>query len=193
MKAAVQPAVEESSARLFIALWPGAALRRALSAWRELHDGGAGMRLLPPGQLHLTLHFLGQVPRARIPALCSALRVPFQRHELRFSRCECWPGGLLVALPDKVPPALADLQAALGDALRRLGLATEARPFRPHVTLARRFRGPLPPALARPLSWPVRRCALVESGAAADGGYGVLCSHLATPVRPASDPAPHPA
>ncbi len=142
--------------------------------------------------MHLTLHFLGQVPRARIPELCSALRTPFQHHELRFSRCECWRGGLLVAVPDEVPPALTDLQTALGETLRRLGLPAETRAFRPHVTLARRFAGPLPPIRSKPLAWPVRRCALVESGAAADGGYAVLCSHLALPARPAAHPALHP-
>lgn len=147
-------------------------------------------RPVAPAQLHLTLHFLGNVPRARIPLLCSALRVPFQRHELRFSRCELWPGGVLVAAPDAVPPALSDLRAALGEALRGMGLPVEARAFRPHITLARRFTGPVPPALTKPLAWPVRRFALVESGAASGGGYAVLRRYAGASARLAENAAP---
>ena len=110
--------------------------------------GGVGARPVAPEQLHLTLHFLGNVPRQQVPELRSVLRVPFRPFELRFSHCELWPGGLLVVSPDAVPAALADLHAALREALHRLGLRTEARAFRPHITLARRHAGPPPPPAA---------------------------------------------
>ena len=161
-------------ARLFVALWPADALRRSLCDWRDPCRGGAGARLVAPEQLHLTLHFLGQVPHPRGPELRSGLRVPFRHFELRFSRCERWPGGVLVVPPDAVPAALADLHGALGEALRRLGLATETRAFRPHVTLARRHSGPVPPAAAAALRWDVRGYVLVESGGRAGGGYAVI-------------------
>ena len=166
------------TARLFIALWPGDPLRQALRDWREPHPGGVGARPVAPEQLHLTLHFLGNVPRQQVPELRSVLRVPFRPFELRFSHCELWPGGLLVVSPDAVPEALADLHAALREALRGLGLRTEARAFRPHITLARRHAGPLPPpaaaAAAAALRWEVRGYALVESRAREGGGYAVL-------------------
>jgi 2'-5' RNA ligase len=161
-------------ARLFIALWPGDALRQALRDWREPCRGGVGARLVAMEQLHLTLHFLGNVPSQQVPELRSALRLPFGASELRFSHCERWPGGLLVVSPDAVPAALADLHAALRDVLHRLGLPTEARAFRPHITLARRHAGPIPPAASPALHWKVRGYALVESGARAGGGYAVL-------------------
>lgn len=161
-------------ARLFIALWPDDALRQALHDWREPCPGGVGTRPVAPEQLHLTLHFLGAVPNQQVPPLRSALRVPFRAFELGFSRCERWPGGVLVVPPDAVPTALAGLHAALGEALRRLGLPAQARAFRPHITLARRHTGPVPPAAAAALRWLVRGYVLVESGARAGGGYDVL-------------------
>ncbi len=119
--------------------------------------------MLAPQQMHLTLHFLGSVSRQRLPALVEGLRVPFAPFDLALRRCERWPRGMLVALPDEPPPALADLHAALGAALQRLGLPVEQRAFRPHVTLARRYDGPVPAPLASPVRWHVTRYALVES------------------------------
>ena len=161
-------------ARLFIALWPDAALRQALVAWHEPCPGRAGAKPVAPEKLHLTLHFLGNVPRDRLPALRSGLRVPFQPFALHLSHCQHWPGGLLVVSPDAVPPALAELHATLRDALRRLELRVEERAFRPHVTLVRRHAGPLPAPAAQALSWHVDSYALVESAARSGGGYAVL-------------------
>ena len=103
-----------------------------------------------------------------------ALQVPFQPFELRFSRCEPWPGGLLVAPPDELPPALERLHADLGDGLHRLGVPVEARGYRPHITLARQFAGPPPCPATAPLSWHVGSYALVLSRAHEGGGYEVL-------------------
>lgn len=125
-------------------------------------------------RLHLTLHFMGSVPNDRLPLLRAALRVPFQPFALRFSRCEHWPGGLLVAPPDRVPQALAALHADLGDELHRLGVPLDARRFRPHITLARRHAGPAPGAAELALGWDVRAYALVQSRAHEGGAYTVL-------------------
>ena len=60
-------------ARLFFALWPSAELRRRLHAlalrYQRLH-GGRAMRA---ETLHLTLLFLGEVPRAQIASLLQAI------------------------------------------------------------------------------------------------------------------------
>jgi 2'-5' RNA ligase len=160
--------------RLFVALWPGAAFRRALRAWCGPVEGGGGCRPVAAAHWHLTLHFLGAVPRERVPQLRRELRVPWQAFRLVFSHCERWPHGLLVLPPDAPPPALAHLHEALREALQRAGLATEDRPLRPHLTLARRHAGDLPQPAAAPLAWDVDACALVASAAPRGGGYTVL-------------------
>ena len=114
------------------------------------------------------------MPCERVPALRRELRVPWHAFRLVFSHCERWPHGLLVLPPDAPPPAIGQLHEALREALQRAGLATEAHPFRPHLTLARRHAGALPPPAADPLAWDVDACALVASAAPRGGGYAVL-------------------
>ena len=65
--------------------------------------------------------------------------------------------------PGAATQALLALHAALNEALERLGLSTEARRYRPHVTLARHAANSAAPAQTTPLHWPVRGYALMES------------------------------
>jgi RNA 2',3'-cyclic 3'-phosphodiesterase len=165
-------AVNNASTRLFVALWPAAAVRAALAASSRQWSWNAGAARVPAERLHLTLHFLGAVPRERMPALRAALALPFAPFALTLSRPELWAGGIAVLEPARIPPALAELRAALGAALQRAGLASEGRPWRPHLTLARRAAGATPPARCTAPCWRVNGFALVESRLAA--GYTVL-------------------
>ena len=162
------------TARLFVALWPEAALASALHARCGVCAPDPSARVVTPQRVHLTLHFLGNVPRQRLPALVTALQVPFQPFELRFSHCEQWPHGLRVVVPDTAVPPLTQLHAALGEALQGLGLPVEQRPFRPHLTLARRTTAPLPAPNGPALRWPVSGYVLVESQASPPGAYKVV-------------------
>ena len=72
------------------------------------------------------------------------------------------------------PDGLLALQQRLGAALRALGLPTETRPYRPHVTLARKAAGAALRCEPAPLRWRVRSHALVESRPGGRGGYIVL-------------------
>jgi 2'-5' RNA ligase len=162
------------SARLFIALWPGPELRDALGAWCGTWPCSARAKRVPAAQLHLTLHFLGNVARDRLPALRQGLRLPFAPFTLALGRPALWPGQTAVLEPERVPPRLQRLHAGLGAALQGLALPVELRGFRPHLTVARRAGSALPPAAGPGLRWPVRGYALVESRPPAQGGYAVL-------------------
>lgn len=161
----------EDSARLFLALWPGQALRDGLLRWCEGCRWPAEARTTPPAQWHLTLHFLGAVPRARLPALADAMQLPFAPFTLTLGRPAPWRGGTVVLEPLAVPPRLLALHAALGQVLPGLGLRLDTRPYRPHLTLARHAAQAVLPALGPGLRWPVRGWALVESR---PQGYRVL-------------------
>jgi 2'-5' RNA ligase len=104
-------------------------------------------------RLHVTLHFIGNVPAARLPELRSGLAVEWPGDELVLDHPTVWRGGIAVLEATRVPPALAALQAKLAERLRLLQLPVESRPWRPHVTLARKAFGARPPACA-PLHWP---------------------------------------
>jgi 2'-5' RNA ligase len=161
----------QASARLFIALWPGPHVRQALAACRELALP-AGSSPVATEKLHLTLHFIGNVPAARVAEVAAALAVPVQTFMLCLDVAETWRGGLVVLCPATVPPRLRALHANLAAALRGLALPVEARDFRPHVTLARRAAPQRTASPAGPVRWRVAGHALVCSQP--DGQYRVL-------------------
>jgi 2'-5' RNA ligase len=151
-------------ARLFVALWPDDALRSAIAALRDAWRWPKTAQVVRDERLHLTLHFLGDVERARIAPLVDRLRaVPMEPIELRLERCVRWRNGVASLQPRAVPPALARLHVAVGDALIAVGLTPEARPFRPHVTLARRAFDAEAPSAPFVLDWRASDFVLVES------------------------------
>ncbi|WP_309229443.1 MULTISPECIES: RNA 2',3'-cyclic phosphodiesterase [unclassified Blastococcus] len=149
-------------------------LLRALDPLRELPGAP---RWTPPERWHLTLLFLGAVPRDVLPALAAgaaplvAAAPPLHLRLAgagRFGSARrpqvAWAGlagdvGPLTALADR-----------LADLARGLGLPVEDRPFRPHLTLGRwRPRQPADGALPDRLAgyrgpvWPAPEVLLLES------------------------------
>ncbi len=162
------------TSRLFIALMPSSAVREQLAAWRDAWTWPRCATPVKSERLHLTLHFLGDVAQDRVATLADALRVPCAPFTLRFDRAALWPHGIAVLEPDEVPASLIALHASLADALRSVGLAVDERPFRPHVTQARRASKATPPGSGHEVSWPVTGYALMASILGADGAYTVL-------------------
>jgi 2'-5' RNA ligase len=160
--------------RLFFALWPQADVAASLYALSGTLDAGSCARRIPRESLHMTLAFLGEVGREKLPALCELIHtLPAPAFTLGLDRIGCWPrGGIVWAGASVVSPALHECVAALWAGLKRLGFAQEKRDFAPHVTLFR--HGNVRPfALAQPISWPVSAIVLVES--VPGKGYHALC------------------
>lgn len=82
--------------------------------------------------------------------------------------------GIAVLEPDAVPAPLLALHGSLARVLRDLDLPVDERPFRPHVTLARRAAGATLPAAQCDIAWPVERYALMSSTPDSGGAYTVL-------------------
>ncbi|MCM8613505.1 RNA 2',3'-cyclic phosphodiesterase [Accumulibacter sp.] len=185
--AAPAAAAEHAAAgcRLFLAVWPAVAERDALLHRQQQWSWPPGAAAIAGERLHLTLHFLGSLPRQRLAELGNGLQVAFEPFELVLDRAEIWPNGLVVLRSGSPAAALQALHGRLGDALRSLGLIPERRRFRPHVTLARRAAGSIPPVAAAEVRWQVNSYALVESLASGAGGYLVHrrygCGHRAAP------------
>lgn len=167
------------TARLFLALWPDDAVRRALAERRDRCRWPQGAAPVADARLHLTLHFIGAVPVGRLDELSRGLRVPMAPFDLAFDRCAAWPHGLVVVEASHLPEALRDLHAALGTALRRLGLPVERRRLRAHVTLARRAEGALLGDDREPIRWRVDGYTLVRSHADPGLGYERLWTQRA--------------
>lgn len=172
----MQPDAEpapSAEARLFLALLPGAAVQAALAAHAQAWHWNAGAVRYAPLDWHVTLHFIGALPRTRLDELKAALVAPVMPFELRFGEPVLWPHGLAVLLPMAVPAALQRLHDQLGLRLRQLGLRTDERAYRPHLTLARRAEGAVPPAPPA-WGWNVRGYVLMESTGRPEARYRVL-------------------
>jgi 2'-5' RNA ligase len=140
-------------ARLFVALDLPEPARAALAAWgREVAAGVEGersLRLLPAESLHATLCFLGWRDEGQAEAIAALMlgAVPPGAAEPSLALGgPAWlprrrPRVLAVDLADSAG-ALAGLQARVSDALAAgAGFEPEARPFHPHITVARVPRG----------------------------------------------------
>lgn len=124
--------------RLFVAIDLPAAIRSCLCGMaRDL----PGARPVPEEQLHLTLKFLGDVEQERLSPLTKALAtIAAPSFSLAMRGVGYFPprGTPRVVWAGIAPqPGLDQLQARIEQALEQLGFAREARPFSPHITLAR--------------------------------------------------------
>ena len=151
-------------------------MREALARHQEQWQWPPSASPVRRDKLHMTLHFLGPVSRARLPELAQGLAVPMAPFELRLNCDELWPGGIAVLSPTATPDALRDLHEGLHEALRRLQLDSARERLRPHVTLARRAAHAVRPVPGVEIAWPVQGYVLVESESAPSSGYRVLHS-----------------
>ena len=155
--------------RLFFALWPEAVVRQRLEALLRRIPADRG-RPVHPADLHLTLHFLGDVPAQRHPCLVEAAEAALAEGtepvELPLQRLGYWrrPRILWVA-PELCPASLGILVQSLGERLTRCGYTPERREFAPHITLARKCSAGLLRVLEpfEEIRWSARELALVAS------------------------------
>ncbi|WP_371229269.1 RNA 2',3'-cyclic phosphodiesterase [Pseudomonas sp. QE6] len=122
--------------RLFFALPCPPALAEAICAWRDgLHLDGQNVA---QANLHLTLAFLGAIPRGRKAELLAiGAGLPRRGFTLQLDHLARWKNGILHLAPSVVPTELHELVQALRDALQAHAFEVEPRPFHPHLTLAR--------------------------------------------------------
>jgi 2'-5' RNA ligase len=113
------------------------------------------------------LEFLGDVPEVRLPDVLdagAAASVSAVACDLVFDRVEHWKRPQVLCLSaSSIPGSLASLVQSLRSELAVRGFAPEGRPYKAHVTLARKVRKAPPPELVDPLSWLVGELALVQS------------------------------
>ncbi|MHC8286148.1 RNA 2',3'-cyclic phosphodiesterase [Pseudomonas sp. XS1P51] len=139
--------------RLFFALNCAPAQRKAIAQWRsdlQLRSG----RPVPAENFHLTLKFLGAVAVAQIAEVCTAaanIRVPGVPLKVVLDRLDVWRrAGVLVLAPEQAPPELLRLVYALEQAMLPFGFEDAPKEFRPHLTLMRDYRVPVPEAPTPP-------------------------------------------
>jgi len=166
---------------LFYALWPDDATRAALEKL-QTHVHG---RLTRPQNLHLTLAFLGSQPEALLPVLRSVLtHLNAETMELEIDRLGYFDKNRIAwAGMHAIPPALSHLQNALMQELTRKGIDCEVgKPFRPHITLARKADAPSNLPFA-PFRWRAEQIVLAQSPRPADEPFYRLLASQNTKER----------
>lgn len=169
-------AAEPVKKRLFFALWPDDGVLERLA--RVLMELGLNEgKLVDCKKFHITLLFLGEVPEDKIEDLKAlAEKLPLAPCELTLDRLEHWVRPAVLCLTATHPPQpLTRLVEELQQGACKLGFAPERRPFRPHLTLARKVHRRVANRQIEPLPWPVREFTLVESELDPEGSrYTVL-------------------
>lgn len=162
--------------RLFFALWPSPAEQQRLAAAVEVAVCASGGRAVPVANLHLTLVFLGNVRTDLVATLASLARGQLAATAaqdplaLSFVALEPWfRPQVLVALPEREPQVLGALAHSLVSATTAAGFAPDLKPFRAHVTVARKVPRSAARGAMSPVTWQCERVALVRSDAGPTG------------------------
>jgi 2'-5' RNA ligase len=158
-------AMTGETARVFYALVPDPPLQLQLAAQGHAIARRAGGRAIPAANVHLTLAFVGDVAAARLDALRAIVpALPRQAFALVLNRVGVFRRARVGWLaPEIAPDTLVALHAALAAALTDASFPLEARPFHPHVTLARRCVRAIPTMACAPTAWRVTRVSLMET------------------------------
>lgn len=193
----------EPTRRLFFALWPDDGMRAAMARATEDAVRGSGGRPVPAENLHVTLAFLGSVPERRLAQLAAIARqvavVPSSCGDeaspasggrglaLVFEHLEYWRAAhVLCAVPPRPPSPVAALARRLQEGLTEGAFVPDqktsesaginiAKPFRPHVTLARKALRPPRSTEIAAVTWSSMEFVLVESKTHPEGAaYRVL-------------------
>ena len=131
--------------RLFVAVALSDEVRARLSVVQDtLRQAPCRVGWVAPGNLHLTLAFLGDVFGAQVEGLAAALDAVAASHP----PFACEVAGVGAFGPPRAPRilwagvedpsgALGGLQAGVAAAVSALGFRPDGRPFTPHLTLGR--------------------------------------------------------
>lgn len=131
--------------RSFIALeMPPEVKEFAAGLIKELKPSGADVKWVEPGNLHLTLKFLGEVDPSATADIITALEGALGGRSapgLSAAGCGAFPNArspkvVWLGLGGQTD-LVAQMARAVETAFEPLGFAPEGRPFKPHLTLGR--------------------------------------------------------
>ncbi len=155
-----------SHERLFFALWPGVSVRQQMVQRLTSIQGKQNQgRLVKPDNLHMTLHFLGNIDVDRIDCFIKqAKSVTLNPFEIRINNAGYFKKPKVLWLGcEEIPVQLTQLQQDLEQALNHCGYISEHRKYHPHVTVARKIIEPVAKQSIETIKWTVDEFVLVKS------------------------------
>ncbi len=128
--------------RLFIALYPDKASLKNIAHMRDAYQANAEGKFVEDKQLHLTLNFLGDIESGQLESLKNIVNAlpatPFTL-AMKPSVFKVRKGQIL-ALEAFHDSNLIKLRKDLVDTIAGIGIQPDRRTFKPHITLARRYK-----------------------------------------------------
>lgn len=162
--------------RMFFALWPDANTRGRLVELCQKLPARTG-RIVSRHNLHITLAFLGPLDQPVVERLrqgAAAIRArPFS---LCLDELGWWRRPRVVWLaPASTPGALLELAAAVNTLISAQGIRPDSRPYRPHLTIARKAAKKPAEIAWTPFDWRIDSFCLVQSTTRPEGAvYEVI-------------------
>jgi RNA 2',3'-cyclic 3'-phosphodiesterase len=140
--------------RLFFALQPEPWQKTALAELAAPLAAQLEAPVVPAENIHATLCFIGAVAPEHLEKLkCVAAAQHARGLSLRFDTFEYWEKPRVLCATgggSAIPAAVLEFVDALGRSAQAAGFQPDIKPFRPHLTLARKIT----PARAARCEWP---------------------------------------
>ncbi len=151
--------------RIFFALWPSEQQRQKIDAVIQPYRSKLAGSWTIRDNWHLTLVFIGGFPEHDIPALQTAANdIDCPSIDLKFERIYFWKRPKIICLyAGYIPSHLLGLVRSLELAAEPFGFKPEERPYRAHMTIARKARFFEPITLAQPVELHWSGFRLIES------------------------------
>lgn len=152
--------------RIFFALWPDDKIRNEISqAFQTSVYSKAEGQQYNLQNLHLTLHFLGNVSVEQYACVIEAAeKVKFTEFTLSLDKFGVFEKAKVFWLGvSDIPIELTQLHSKLGQVLSTCDYKEEGRIYTPHITLIRKTKNLKVKENTQLVNWQVSRFALVES------------------------------
>ena len=155
----------EKTCRLFFALWPTDQIRQSLVEQISQLPRQIKGRVIKPHNLHVTLHYVGQVTESTKDCMHTAAQsVKAETFQLDLDNFGHFPKAKILWIGSQNTPAqLTQLHKKLGVAFENCGFHSDTRAFSPHVTLMRKCSKPDTTQIEFSLPWRIEEFVLVES------------------------------
>lgn len=143
-------------ARLFFALWPDNETRTELNHVAQKFKN-ENFRLVKKSNLHITLEFLGEISNQDQEGLIDkAAKIHSESFSLELTRTGWWRKPQILWIgTTSVPKPLSNLVTSIKKCVKQQGLKTDQRPYKPHVTIARKVKQVIVPTETFHIPWHV--------------------------------------
>ena len=161
--------------RLFFALWPNNETRKQIDKINQ-SISSEGLKRVKCDNLHVTLVFLGNVDAESEAMIRQCMKnISAQPFTIQFDQLSFWRKPRILCLTtQQYDQQLLILLDALKRELEQCGMVMEDRPYKPHITLARKALRLIDMDI-QTIKWQVYSFCLVESLSTPDGvHYQVL-------------------